>query len=339
MSDIVTTEAPAEPVPPISPEPELEAESAPPEAAPEAAEPAAAASAEKVDQAAPEGDAPGDAPEIAFANGSTSDLIVNHFIDSAESGDQSMTQIKAALPHIAGNTIESAVRRLVERGRLIRVAPGVYRLGPETPAEPAKPAAPPPPRPTEEATWFEALEHWAVDPSTWDVEELGPRPNEPDNKIPPDVRLRFADRRRKRQERERDREAALAKQAEADAALRAKLIHGCFNNVVLGAPGLSDLSPIRAMLRDVDIQFVMLGLKRRTDKRIDPQAAPIASWRDERFLTEVARAALLGGLLPQLVQGWKAAGTAQAKLASASEASPAIPEPAPPESPPAPSSP
>src|SRR5206468_10772956 len=114
MTEADAAETPTEPVLPVLPSPvaaaELEAEPAPPDAAPDAN-----VAAETPDQApAPEADAP--APEVAFANGSTSDLVVDHFIDSE--GDQSMNQIKAALPHIAGNTIESAVRRLAQQGRL-----------------------------------------------------------------------------------------------------------------------------------------------------------------------------------------------------------------------------
>jgi hypothetical protein len=62
-----------------------------------------------------------------------------------------------------------------------------------------------------------------------------------------------------------------------------------------------------------------------TDRRIDPQAPPIASWREERFLTEVARAVLLGGLLPKMVAQWAAAGIAPQKATERADASPAVP--------------
>jgi len=32
-----------------------------------------------------------------------------------------------------------------------------------------------------EADWLDALERWAVDPSTWDVEKLGPPLNQPNH--------------------------------------------------------------------------------------------------------------------------------------------------------------
>src|SRR5437660_3502307 len=156
MTDTVPTEE-LEPVALVAPAPAaVEVETAPPHAiSPEAAEPVAAAPAAKVDEAAPEADVPAAAPEIAFQNGSTSELVVDHFIDSE--GDQSMNAIKAALPHIDPNTIESAVRRLWEKGRLLRVAPGVYRLAPEKPPGLSKS---PPPAPEDEAMWFAAFDAW-----------------------------------------------------------------------------------------------------------------------------------------------------------------------------------
>jgi len=98
MSDVAIADAPIEPVPPI---PEA------PAVSPEAAEQVAAAPAEKVDQAVPEADAAGDAPtvptervlpEIEYAIGGTRQAILDHFTDIE--GDQSMAQIKAALPTV-----------------------------------------------------------------------------------------------------------------------------------------------------------------------------------------------------------------------------------------------
>jgi hypothetical protein len=143
------------------------------------------------------------------------------------------------------------------------------------------------------------------------------------------------DRLRKRDERRRDREAAIAKQAAADDALRNRLVAGCFNNAMPG-PGIQDMAPVKAMIADgVPMEHILIGLKRRCDRRIDPQAPPLASWREEKFLVEVARAALLGGLLPHLVATWKGAGTAPAKATERTEASSGTPEPAPPEDAPA----
>ncbi len=326
MNDTTTSEAPAEAALPIlPPAPAVAAEV---EAAPsEAAAPVSNAPTEKVDHAAPEGEAPAAAPELAFANGSTSELVVDHFIDSAESGDQSMNQIKAALPHVDPNTVESAVRRLWQQGRLLRVSPGVYRLAPEKPPEPAKPASHPQP-PEEEQTWFEALERWAAAPSSWNVQELGPLPGTAGNRVPILIWMRFSERLRKRIERKEQRDAALARQAAADDVLRAKLVAGCFGNVTLGA-GINDLAPIKAMLADgVPVEDILIGLKRRCDRRIDPRAPSLTSWREERFLTEVARTALLGGLLPRLVEAWSKAGIAPANAVDASKAASGTQEPA-----------
>jgi hypothetical protein len=335
MTEVATGETPAD-LPPIPPMPELaaEVETAPDAVSPEAAEPVAVAPTETIDQAAvPEGEAPAPAPELAYQNSSTSAAILEHFADSAEGGDQTIAQIIAGLGGtVSRNTIESAVRRLHEAGRLLRVSPGTYRLAPPPPPEPSKLASSPQPEPVRsggmsEAAWMDALEAWLVESSTWNVDELGPPPTDLTNRIPHAVKVKMNDRLRKKEARAKDREAAVARQAEADAALRAKLIAGCFNNVTLGA-GIQDMAPVRQMLADgVPLEHVLIGLKRRCDRRIDPQALPLASWREEKFLVEVARAVLLGGLLPKLVAGWAAAGTAPQKPVERAEASPAVPAP------------
>jgi hypothetical protein len=338
----VATEGPAELVPILPPPDAAEVEAAPDVALETDV-------AETPDQAVPAADAPGDAPaeralpfEIDPAVGGLRRAILDHLLDSAEAGPQSVAQILAAMPAgTSRNTLESALRRAYTAGEIERVGPGLYVIGKPKPPEAAK-QAPPETEPvrSDEVTdqdWLSALEAFFVDPSSWNVEELGPGPDNVDNQIPAPIRVRFVDRLRKREERRRDREAALAKQAEADAALRAKLVAGCFNNVTLG-PGLSDLAPIKAMLAEgVPLDHVLIGLKRRCDRRIDPRAAPIASWREERFLTEVARSALLGGLLPRLVDAWSKAGTAPAKAVERAEAQPAVSAPPDHETPPAPS--
>jgi hypothetical protein len=178
MTDITAGEMPPDPVPPIPPAPELAAEV---EAAPEVetAPPEAAAP----DQAAPDGEFV--APELALPNGSTSQLVLDHMIDSAESGDQSIAQIIAGLGGtVSRNTIESAVRRLHEAGRLLRVSPGTYRLAPERPPGPAKPASPPEPAPVRaveemtDAAWMDALEAYSSTPrlgTSWSSARRPPR--------------------------------------------------------------------------------------------------------------------------------------------------------------------
>jgi hypothetical protein len=140
---------------------------------------------------------------------------------------------------------------------------------------------------------------------------------------------------RKREERRKEREAAAARQAAADAELREKLIAGCYGNYIPG-PGLDDMAPVRAILKDdVPLEHILTGLMRAVDRRMDPQAAPIASWRDERFLREVARCVLLEVFLPRLAATWAAAGTAPGKPADASQASAGTREPAAPQTAPA----
>jgi hypothetical protein len=96
--------------------------------------------------AAPSADAPA-ALEIEYPIGATRQSILDHFIDTE--GDQSMAQIKAALPNVLPGTVEACVRREWEAGRLLRVSSGVYRLAPPEPPE--RPSTPPPPTPDEEA--------------------------------------------------------------------------------------------------------------------------------------------------------------------------------------------
>src|SRR6266436_8916114 len=166
MTDAATTKAPIEPVPPVP----LETAPTPEPASPTpAAAPAPPAPDEPV-AASSSAEAPVERafPKIERAIGATRQAILDHFIDSE--GDQSMSQIKAALPSVLPATVEACVRREWEAGRLLRISPGVYRLAPPKPPEAPKP---PPPQPEEEAMWFEALERWVVDRS-WDTEKLGP---------------------------------------------------------------------------------------------------------------------------------------------------------------------
>jgi hypothetical protein len=79
-----------------------------------------------------------------------------------------MAQIKAGLSNVRPGTVEVAVRREWQQGRLLRVAPGVYRLAPPKPPEDGH---------TEEE-WFAALEAWVVDHTSWDTERLGPQPDD-----------------------------------------------------------------------------------------------------------------------------------------------------------------
>ena len=294
--------------PPVPPPPEATAELdvLPPQAG----------AALEVAPASAELEAPPEAP-----HGSRLPFDVEHLgplrravLDALVDADEplNVSRIFAEMP--AGTTrgsAESAIKREFDAGRIERVAAGTYRIAKPKPPE-AKPASPPPPStPEDEAIWFEALQRWVVDRSSWDVEKLGPPPDARDNLIPPDIRMRFNDRQRKRIERQRDREAAVAKQAEADRELRNRLLGVCRGNFMAGR-GLDDLAPVRAMLQVVRLDDVLIGLKRVVDRRLDPRAAPIASWKDERFLEAVARHYALDVLIPSMVAAWTAAGRALA---------------------------
>jgi hypothetical protein len=237
--------------------------------------------------APPEGEAPAPAeralPEIEHAIGTTRQAVLDHFLDSE--GDQSMSQIKAALANVLPGTVEAAVRREYEAGRLLRVAPGVYRLAPKPP-EPPK-AAPPTESPkiredgrtTEQ--WFALLEAWDADPSSWNVERNGAPPGTPDHRIPWDIAMRFADRLRKRQERRRERD-------EADAKLRNQLLAACAGNYSPG-PGLNDLAPIRLAMQVVPLDSILSSIRGKTDKKLYPGNEPATSWRSERLLRAIAQ--------------------------------------------------
>src|SRR5262249_6510913 len=101
--------------------------------------------------------------------------ILEHLIDTTESGEQTIAQIIAGLGNVSRGSVESAVLRNLRAGLIERVAPGTYRLAP---SPKPKPPEPPPPTPVDVQLWFKALERWATDPSSW-PEELGPRPNDP----------------------------------------------------------------------------------------------------------------------------------------------------------------
>jgi hypothetical protein len=301
----------------------------PPAAEPEAAPPAARspASADAEERPAetpgqdPEPETPAAAHALAYPTGSAAQQVLDAFLDS-DSDQLSMNDIKAALSHLAGNTVEQAVRRLHAQGRLLRVAPGVYRLGDVPSAQAARPAEPvrqpqPESAPTDEE-WLAALEAHLINPASWDVAKLGPPPVSPDHRIPADIFARFADRVRKRQARRRDAEVAAARQAEADRALRDSLLatcrHGSRQNY---APDLvsADLAPIRALLTlGVPFDCIRLAVQWRTETEV------LASWRDERLLRKAWEFFGRLEIIPQLM---KAGGSAPQKPVDASEASPA----------------
>jgi len=319
MSNTTVGETPAEPVPPALPVPEaaeppvavaaLETSPAPPES----------------DVALPEAEAPAPErvlPEIEHPVGPVRQAVLDHFLDTE--GDQSMAMIKAALANVLPGTVEAAVRREWEQGRLLRVSPGVYRLAPARPSEPVKPAPPPP---EDEAMWYSALDAWALDSSSWPVEELGPPPGAPDRRIPFLVEARWADRQRKRQERRKEARAVAAKRAEADRELRDKLIAATHGGFTAG-PALDDVRPIRAVLElGVSLERILFAIRYKTDTKMLPSNAPAVSWREERLLRQIATDWCRRDVIPNLVKMWSAAGTAPLRPANAPKALASTPEP------------
>jgi hypothetical protein len=306
MSDTAIAEAPAEPVP-LVPQAAAELEAAVPDTAPPEANEQVVASAE------PEADAR-TLPEIEHPIGPLRQAVLDALLDADE--PLSVSRILAEMP--AGTTrgsAESAIRRELVQGRIERVAAGTYRIAKSKPpeAKPKPPSPPPPPTPDEEATWFSVLEAWAVDPASWNVEELGPRPNEPDNRIPTVVKLRFNDRLRKREERRREANAAAAKRAAADAELRDRLISATGGNIVRGS-GIDDVAPIKLALEVVPLERVLSAIRCKTDRKLYPRNEPATSWREERLLREIAESYCRTMIVPNLIAAWSKAG----KVASAS---------------------
>jgi hypothetical protein len=256
------------------------------------------------------------------AIGSLRRAIIDHLVDTSERGAQTVAEILQAMPiGTTRNTLESALRRSHKAGHVERVGPGLYTLA-------QKPAASPEPEPVStdsmsEQQWFEALEAWAVDRASWDVDRLGPRPDAPDNKVPADVRSRFADRMRKREQRRKEAAEAAAKRAAADTELRAKLIAATGGNIVPG-PGIEDVSPIRAALELVPLDHVLFSIKHKTDRKCYPKNEPATSFREPRLLKAIAEDFCEDVLVPRMVDAWGKAGKADGSPSVAPSATPDV---------------
>jgi hypothetical protein len=285
------------------------------------------------DIAPPEPDVPADDGLRHGGANSLRQQILDHLEDTTEAGPQSVADILQAMPAgITRNSLESAIKRCFDRGEIARISPGLYVLTPQKPVEPPKPAPEPEPDPVAgdgmtEKEWFDALERWAADHSTWDPQKLGPRPNEPGNRIPVEIRQRFSDRLRKREERRRDREAALARQDQADRELRDRLLEACHGNFVPG-PSIDDVSPIRAAMELVPLDRIILtAIRGKVDPRLSlPSPAPLATWRNPDLLKKIAELYCRFILVPSMVDAWSKAGKAQGKPVERAEPSPAIRE-------------
>jgi hypothetical protein len=314
MSDAAIAQELIEPVPPVPPGSEATAEV-------ETAAPQADTTADDSFPHDPEN--PGSAatervlPEIEHAIGATRQRILDEFLDS-DTAELSMSQIKSLLPDVLPGTVEACVRREWQQGRLERIKPGVYRLTPKPPAEAPKPSPPP----EDEQIWFSALEAFFVDPTSWDEEEFGPSPDQPNHRIPPDVVTRMNDRLRKREARRRDVVETARRRAEADAALRHQLLAATGGN---HTPALvaDDLAPIKSALELVDLDTILIAIRGKLDL-CWPPPPPLKEWREPRLLEAIAKM-YCRHLGRRLVAVWSAA-KAQ-KGADASEPLPAVPAP------------
>jgi hypothetical protein len=247
--------------------------------------------------------------------------VLDHLVDTE--GPQNVAQILAAMP--PGTTRgsgESAIRREWEAGRVERVGAGLYVLAkPKPPKSPKRQSASPPPTPTEEAIWLEALEAWAVDPASWNVEAFGPAQNVP-NQIPSEIKSKFNDRLRKRAERRREADAAAAKRSAADRDLRDKLIAVTGGNIIRSS-ALDDVAPIKLAMQVVPLDRILYAIRCKVDKKMYPGNEPATSWSEPRLLKAIAEDYARSVLVPSMIAAWTAAGTAPATTTRASSLPPA----------------
>jgi hypothetical protein len=328
MTD-VTGEMPPELVPlaALAPEATAELDAAPPQVDAPAAE-ESATETESFD------------PRISIPEslGPVRRAILEGLIDGE--GPMSVSELHALMPvGTPKGTAEAGILREFRSGRIERVSPGVYKLAP-----PKSPGAKPAPAPEPESVrgdamtdekWMQALEAWALDPSSWDAERLGPPFGQAECRIPDGVKLRFVDRLRKRAERRRQADEAAAKRSASDAELRDKLIAATGGNFQPG-PGVDDVAPIRAAMEfGVPIDQIVWAIRCKVDKRMYPLNEPASSWREPRLLKEVAEN-YFRMIVPNLVTAWSAAGRAPApKVQSLPPAGTAPGEPADASEPPA----
>jgi hypothetical protein len=293
---------------------------APAEPVPPAPEAAAELDAARLELDVP-AETPADAralPEIEFPIGPVRQGVLDHLLDSE--GPQTVAQIIAGLGgNHTRNTVESAIKREFDVGRIERVAPGTYRLAPPKPPEALKPAAP---AGHSDEEWIARIEAWQVNPASWNVEQDGPPPNDPNHRIPLDVLGRFKDRVRKRDGRRRDAEAAAAQQGAADRELRDKLLAATAGNYSPG-PGIDDVGPLKLILELVPFDVVYRVVCRKVSKLCYPGNAPLKSWGDRDLLNAIAAEYCEDVIVPSLVAGWAAAETAPAKTVERAEALPA----------------
>jgi hypothetical protein len=247
----------------------------------------------------PEAQAPAEEPAVP-APGSLRARILDHLVDTADDGPQSVAQIIAGVGNCSRNTAEQALRRMRESGEIVRTSPGHYVIAPPRPkAEPPKPAPPPEPKPV-------------PDPDRARIEAALARDCE-----------------RKQDARRRDREAALARRAEADRVLRDQLLEATGGNFMPG-PALDHLRCIRAAMELVPLDCILGAIRNKTDRVLCPVNEPLARWDEPRILKAIAERYTRFILTPRLVAEWRRA--QPQKPVSAWDVAAAVEVPADPES-------
>ena len=247
--------------------------------------------------------------------------MIDHLTDSE--GPQTVAEIIQGTGLIR-NTAEQAIFRAVQAGQIERTAPGTYKLAAPKPPRPPSPEPPPPsPAGHTDEEWIARIEAWQVNRASWNIEEDGPPPNDPNHRIPLDVVGRFNDRRARGAKEREKRDAAAAKQEAADAALRDQLIAATGGNYTPG-PGIQDISPIKVALELVPLNYILSAIRHKTDRKCYPKNEPATSWREVRLLKAIAEDYCQHLIVPSLVDAWgKAAAKAPKKPVERAEAAPA----------------
>ncbi|SRR6266852_1064434 len=244
---------------------------------------------------APAEPVPAEAAPVPEAEPETDDTrtarqkVLDHLVDS--DGPQTVAEIIHGTG-LSRKTAEQAIHRAVQAEQIERVAPGTYKLAPLKPLPPSRNGH------TNEE-WIARIEAWQTNPASWNVEEDGPPPSNPEHRIPLDVVGRLKDR-QKREAKEREKREA------ADAALRDQLIAACHGNFTPG-PGLDDVAPIRAALEVVPIDRILSAIRCKTDNKLYPRNEPATSWREPRLLKEIAETYCRAVLIPNMVDTWSKA--------------------------------
>jgi len=184
------------------------------------------------------GETPAAPPDAEPSSKSARQAVLDALLDTVEAGPQTRQQLLDAIPEVDPNAIDQALHRMTESGDVIRPARGTYALAPPKPKPPEPPGPSVGGRTFEE--WLAILEAWYANPSSWDVSVLGPRPDDPKNRVPGMVLMMYRRRLDAREKAAEEAAEKAAQEAEAqrtaaainDVELRTKLLdatHGNFH--------------------------------------------------------------------------------------------------------------